>query len=172
MDRHMLDTLAHLSPGENVVIAKADHSIINAMILDIDYERDEMVVSSQEDEEPTILSFREIDHMENVPGEFEPETLDQQLKRIAPGKYLMAWGKFGRSINETCEQGKLVSINWDNRTLILHNTVYDTDYTVNIDKISWIDESRERSGALGSAIAPDWYRGADGKWRKNGREAD
>lgn len=120
-----------------------------------------------------LISFDQIEIIEPLKEEPELhiETIDDQLKRIPMGKYLMVWGDFGSSINETCEQGELKSIDWNQRTILLRSRVYEgREDTVYIDKINSIDESREGSGAQGETVAPDWYKGDDGKWRKNGRE--
>lgn len=82
----------------------------------------------------------------------------------------MITGRYGNAINPTIEQGKLKSIDWDNRTVVLHNTTYDRDTTVRMDQMISIDDTRSGSGALTFAQEPDWYLGADGKWRKAGRE--
>ncbi|UGQ26422.1 hypothetical protein [Acinetobacter calcoaceticus] len=118
-----------------------------------------------------LISFDQIEMLEPLEEEPYIETIDDQLKRIPMGKYLMVWGHFVTSMNQTCEQGELKSIDWNQRTILLRSRVYEgREDTVYIDKISSIDESREGSGARGPAVAPDWYKGADGKWRKNGRE--
>ncbi|ATQ74633.1 hypothetical protein CR152_08940 [Massilia violaceinigra] len=94
------------------------------------------------------------------------DSIKQQLENTPIGTYLMAHGHFGGSINATIEQGTLKSIDWANGTMVLHSTTYNRDHTVDIGKVSYIDDSRSGPGALGSAQAPDlrqvgndWYRG-------------
>ncbi|TDR76628.1 hypothetical protein [Paludibacterium purpuratum] len=95
------------------------------------------------------------------------QSLKDQLSAIQVGTYLMLHGKFNDyTINPTIEQGKLKSIDWANGTLVLYSVTYDLDTTVQLDRISYIDDSRTGSGALGPAQAPDlrqvgndWYRG-------------
>lgn len=176
MDAKMQTKLNNATPGRHFIIGTTDGNVVTAEILEVN--RDKKSVSlfyldNLQEETIPIDRIEMLDELSDADeGMGHAETIDEQLRRIDIGKYLMVWGKFSNyTINETCEQGKLKSINWDNRTLTLKSTVYDgREDTVSIDKISSIDESRERSGALGPAQAPDWYRGADGKWRKNGRE--
>lgn len=175
MDASMQSKLEHVSPGQHVLIGTVDGSVVDAEILEVNQSKRSVSFRHLDNMVEETLSLDQIDMLDDMQDDYgmaQPETIDDQLRRIAIGKYLMLWGKFSKyTINQSCEQGKLKSINWDNRTLVLTSTVYDgREDTVDIDKISSIDESRERSGALGPAMAPDWYRGADGTWRKNGRE--
>lgn len=94
------------------------------------------------------------------------ESIKQQLENTPIGTYLMAHGHFGNSINATIEQGTLKNIDWAHNSMVLHSTNYDRDHTVDIGKVTYIDDSRTGSGALGSVQAPDlrrvgndWYRG-------------
>ncbi|MFB9242832.1 hypothetical protein IV454_20855 [Massilia antarctica] len=93
------------------------------------------------------------------------EQIRRQLLQIQKGKYLMIYVPYGSS-SYTIEQGTLTSVDWNNGTVLLHNTVYNRDTTVAIDNIQSIDESRSGSGALGSVqtadlrlVGNDWYRG-------------
>ena len=95
---------------------------------------------------------------------------DADLKQYPVGKYLMIWGRHGSSTNPTIEQGVLKSINWDKRTLVLHNVTYDEDRTVSIDRISFIDATRTGPGALGAVQTPDWHLRPDGAWYRGERK--
>lgn len=156
--------------SEFFILVLKDEEPLKVKILQVDQTQKTIQVSI-EDESTRLISFDQIEILEPIEEEPYIETIDDQLKRIPIGKYLMVWGHFGRSINQTCEQGELKSIDWNQRTILLRSRVYEgQENTVNIDKIDYIDESREGSGARGPAVAPDWYKGADGTWRKNGRE--
>ena len=92
------------------------------------------------------------------------EQIRRQLLQIQTGKYLMIYLPYGT--NYVIEQGALKSIDWNSDTVLLHNTVYNCDVSVSIDKIQSVDESRSGSGALGSVqtadlrlVGDDWYRG-------------
>jgi hypothetical protein len=94
------------------------------------------------------------------------EQIRRQLLQIQKGKYLMIYLPYGSS-SYIIEQGTLTSVDWNNGTVLLHNTVYNRDTTVSIDNIQSIDESRSGSGALGSVqtadlrlVGSDWYRGS------------
>lgn len=147
---------------------------LKVKVLHIDKDQQTILVSIRvfiEGESIGLISFDKIESLEPIEEEPYIETIDDQLRCIPMGKYLMVWGHFGGSINQRCEQGELKSIDWKHRTILLRSRVYEgREDTVYIDKIDYIDESREGSGARGPAVAPDWYKGADGKWRKNGRE--
>jgi hypothetical protein len=156
--------------SEFFILILKDEEPLKVKILQVDQTKKTIQVSI-EDDSTRLISFDQIEILEPIEEEPYIETIDDQLKRISIGKYLMVWGHFGRSINQTCEQGELKSIDWNQRTILLRSRVYEgQENTVNIDKIDYIDESREGSGARGPAVAPDWYKGADGTWRKNGRE--
>jgi hypothetical protein len=99
-----------------------------------------------------------------------PPNFDADLKQYPIGRYLMIWGRHDGSINPTIEQGVLKSINWDKRTLVLHNITYDQDRTVNIDRISFIDGTRSGPGALGAAQTSDWHLRPDGAWYRGGQK--
>ena len=152
------------------ILVLKDGEALKVEILQVD-QTQKIIHVSIEDESTRLISFDQIEMLEPLEEEPYIETIDDQLKRIPMGKYLMVWGHFGGSINQTCEQGELKSIDWKHRTILLRSRVYEgREDTVYIDKIDYIDESREGSGARGPAVAPDWYKGADGKWRKNGHE--
>jgi hypothetical protein len=94
------------------------------------------------------------------------EQIRRQLLQIQSGKYLMIYMPYGSS-SYTIEQGTLTSVDWNNGSVLLRNTVYNRDVTVTLDKIQSIDESRSGSGALGSVqtadlrrVGSDWYRGS------------
>jgi hypothetical protein len=98
-------------------------------------------------------------------------TIDEELKPVPIGKYLMIWGKHGASLSPTIEQGRLISIDWTKRTLVLRSVTYENqDTTVYFDKISFIDYSRSGPGAQGSAQTPDWHLRPDGAWYRGNRE--
>ena len=100
----------------------------------------------------------------------DTDRVKEQLRNIQAGKYLMLWGYFGGSINQTIQQGVLQSVDWDNGTVLLHSTTYGHDLTVDLNKISHIDESRSGSGALSAAQEGDWIEAAVGEWYKDGKK--
>jgi len=165
MDKY--EVFQNIQPGDYLAIWKTDGAVDEGDVYKYSLDKEELVLLSAIYGDIKTFKFNQILGIQKESDAAQPETIDDQLKRIAIGKYLMLWGKYGNAINETIEQGKLKSINWTNRTVVLESTVYkDTYPTVSIDKITWIDESRSGSGALGPAQTPDWYQGADGKWRK------
>jgi hypothetical protein len=116
--------------------------------------------------------FDEIDTISSAnPKPQPPTTFDADLKKVQVGKYLMIWGKHGASLNPTIEQGKLVSIDWTKRTLVLRSVNYEDQLsTVHLDKISFIDYTRSGPGAQGSSQTPDWHMRPDGAWYRGNRE--
>ncbi|WEF35267.1 hypothetical protein [Pseudoduganella chitinolytica] len=92
------------------------------------------------------------------------EQIRRQLLQIQTGKYLMIYLPYGS--NYVIKQGQLKSIDWNAGTVLLHSTTYNHEISVSIEKITSVDESRSRSGALGAVqvadlrkVGNDWYRG-------------
>lgn len=98
------------------------------------------------------------------------QSLKDQLAHIPKGKYLMIYGHWGNAINHTIEQGELLEVDFEKDTVVLHNTVYDNNITVDMTKAFSIDESRSGSGALGSVLEPDWKMNHKGEWFKGERK--
>lgn len=88
-----------------------------------------------------------------------------QLKQSLD-RYLLVWRvKTTGGGNPLAEQGILESIDEKNGTFVLRSTVYKGQRTtVSFSDIGSIDTSRTGSGALSSAIAPDWRKVDLGKW--------
>lgn len=123
--------------SEFFILVLKDGESLKVKILQVDQTQKTIQVSI-EDDSTRLISFDQIEILEPIEEEPYIETIDDQLKRISIGKYLMVWGHFGRSINQTCEQGELKSIDWNQRTILLRSRVYEgQENTVNIDKIDY-----------------------------------
>lgn len=168
------------SQNDAVVILKTDGETLQGYLSKIDLARDCFVIQAAvyigldgkvEREDLVECKFGEVDTISKFGSQPKnPATFDADLKQYPIGKYLMIWGRHDSSINPTIEQGVLKSINWDKRTLVLHSVTYDKDRTVNIDRISFIDDTRSGSGALGPVQTPDWHLRPDGAWYRGERK--
>ncbi|MFM9433883.1 hypothetical protein ACFDR9_000929 [Janthinobacterium sp. CG_23.3] len=123
---------------------------------------------------PSKVAAAAIDRYQGISSWFKltgachmDERIKQQLSAIPSNTYLRVWGKFSSyTINAQCEQGLLKSIDWTNGTMVLHSTTYNSDNTVQLDKISSIEDHHTGSGASGPVqqadlrqVGNDWYRG-------------
>ncbi|MGO1001862.1 hypothetical protein [Lysobacter sp. CA196] len=156
--------------GDYATIWLNDGRTFEAFIENIDVDADKVYLVAIESGESLELSLAEVHGLAVDNEESAPETIDDQIKRIALGEYLMIWGQFPGAISQTAKQGKLKNVDFPNRCLTLHSTTYNHDVWVPIDKITYIDESRSGPGALGPAQSPDWYRRPDGDWYKGDRK--
>lgn len=166
--------LNRIEPGAFIFVLRTDGDVDQGRVQDVDAEHSCLRMHEDLENLDKTLQFDEIedlllsDELQQAQG--EPYSIEKHLRETPIGTYLMITGRYGNAINPTIEQGKLKSIDWDNRTVVLRNTVYDRDVTVRMDQMISIDDTRTGSGALTFAQEPDWYCGADGKWRKAGRE--
>lgn len=168
------------SQNDAVVILQTNGETLQGYLSKIDLAKDCFVIRAAvyigfdgkvEREDLVECKFADVDTISKYGSQTKsPVTFDADLKQYPIGKYLMIWGKHDNSINPTIEQGVLKSINWDKRALVLHNSTYDQDRTVNIDRISFIDDTRSGPGALGSVQTPDWYLRPDGAWYRGGQK--
>jgi hypothetical protein len=88
---------------------------------------------------------------------------EAEVKKCEIGKYYLVWvGTTGLG-NPIANQGKLKSIDWNKRTLVLTSTVYqNTEYTIGFDRILSVEE-RSGPGAGAAVQEGDWkYVGAPG----------
>lgn len=166
--------------GDAMVILKTDGTTLQGRLAKIDLVQSRVVLKVAEyvgfDGKVELVDLEEIgfDSIDTISKPLtvvqKPPTLDDDLRKYPIGKYLMIWGKHDGSINSTIQQGQLKSINWGNRTLVLHNTNYNEDLTVKMDQISFIDDTRSGSGAKSSVQTPDWHMRPDGAWYRGDRK--
>ncbi|ALN89770.1 hypothetical protein [Lysobacter gummosus] len=162
------------SQNDAVVILKTNGGTIQGYLSKIDLAQDCFVIQvavyigldgKVERQDLVECKFGDVDTISKFGNEPKnPPTFDTVLKQYPIGKYLMIWGKHDSSTSPTIEQGVLKSINWDKRTLVLHSITYDQDRTVNIGRISFIDDTRSGPGAVASAQTSDWHLRPDGAW--------
>lgn len=69
-------------------------------------------------------------------------SIEQQLQDIHIGTYLKVWGDDRSGLSPCVQTGWLISINWVDRTLLLHNRTYNREAIVSFDRIMLIDEGR------------------------------
>ncbi|QAU23676.1 hypothetical protein EO087_06495 [Dyella sp. M7H15-1] len=160
------EVLKSIERGDSLTVWTTDGAVVQGRF--INFDSDDLFLDAGGGG-LQLYSLDEIDDIKEGWGHVEyesvlPETMDDQLKRIAIGKYLMIWGKFGGSNNETAEQGQLKSIDWTSRTVVLRNTIYNADTTVSIDKIIRIDESLNGPSHGRQVQEADWRLGPDGDW--------
>jgi hypothetical protein len=162
--------LQAMRPGDYATIWLNDGRALEAFIENIDVGTDKIFLLDVQSGEPLQFSLAEVHGVAVDNEESAPETIEQQIKRIPLGEYLMIWGQFPGAISQTAKQGKLKHVDFPNGSLTLYSTTYNHDVWVPIDKITYIDESRTGPGALGPAQSPDWYRRPDGNWYKGDRK--
>jgi hypothetical protein len=101
--------------------------------------------------------------------------LKEQLTHTPTGNYLTIYGDWSdqdddaehrignhkrdqastHTLSHTVLYGELKAVNWDEDTVMLHSTVYDTDTTVDMNKAFRIDDARGGSDATVSPSPPD-----------------
>lgn len=178
VDKH--DMVKGFSQGDAVVIIETGGRSLQGYLSKIDVAQDRLVLrvgadigydGKVEREHLVELKFADIAAIGRFGSNLNRHpTLEDELKNYPIGKYLMIWGTHDNSINLTIQQGQLKSINWEKRTLVLYNTTYKEDRTVNFDRISSIDASRSGPGAASPASVPDWYMRPDGAWYRGEQE--
>lgn len=159
-----------IKPNDVVTIVRSDGCALTDRIMDIDPDAFffESMVDDQNDPQPVYFKdLTSITLVESAPT--EAEMLASTLKGLTLGQYLLIWRKTTTGGgNPLAVQGKLDSIDFDKKTLVLKSTVYAGRYdTVTFDDIGSIDTSRSGSGARGSVQTGDlrnvslgvWYRG-------------
>lgn len=162
------ELLNGIAPGAYLEIFMQNGDGECGILKSIDEDGKALVLNSFESGDDKAIAIDQIALIRDVSGEDEEipkKSIKEQIQEIPMGKYLMVWGNFGRAINETCEQGKLTQVG-DTFFNLTSTTYPDRVESVSYDKVTSIDTSRERSGALGSVQTPDlrnvggtWYRG-------------
>ena len=64
--------------------------------------------------------------------------------------------------------GELKAVNWDEDTVMLHSTVYDTDPPVDMNKAFRIDDAQSGSDASATPSAPDFRHDRMVNWYPRG----
>ena len=141
--------LGDLAGGTCVKIWRTDGSTVLGMVARTDTCREELVVAwpdihpvaAGKDTDSIAIPYPEIVALRAFP-DATVAVLEAQLGDIPPGTGLTIRKRPGNLPGVPIAQGVLDSIDWDARTLVLHDTSHDCDVTLPFERMLSIDVVR------------------------------
>ncbi|URX64382.1 hypothetical protein KR767_10190 [Luteibacter anthropi] len=150
------DLLRHLAPGTCVRLWLRNRKVLLGMVDHVEDSRNELVVAwpdiqprprRKADPDSLTIRFADIAAMRRFPNP-TAAVLETRLAAMPPGTHLAIRGYHHDAHRVTVERGRLCAIDWDARTLVLHDLTYDLDVTVHFDQMLSIEGSPTESTGL------------------------